>query len=79
MKRQAMALERWMIRGRGDEGITMCGKKNHVNKGAETGRAGRAGRRLEPKEEKKTPDCQSVTEEATKAGRETGGGQLRDD
>lgn len=41
--------------------------------------AGRAGRRLEPKGKKKTPDCQSVTEEPTKAGRKTGGGQLRDD
>lgn len=59
----------------------MCGKKNHVNKGAETGRAGRAGGETARTEgrKKKTPDCQSVTEEATKAGRETGGGQLRDD
>lgn len=76
MKRQAMALERWMIRGRGDEGITMCGKKNHVNKGAETGRAGGETARTDGK---KPLDCQSVTEEPTKAGRKTGGGQLRDD
>lgn len=54
----------------------MCGKKNHVNKGAETGRAGGETARTDGK---KPLDCQSVTEEPTKAGRKTGGGQLRDD
>lgn len=62
-----------MIRGRGDEGITMCGMKNHVNKGAETGLGGDGVNRR-----KKPLDRQS-REEPMKSRAETGDGQLRDD
>lgn len=69
MKRQAMALERWMIRGRGDEGITMCGKKNHVNKGAETGRAGGETARTEGKKKKLPTVSQSQKNRQKQGGR----------
>lgn len=62
-----------MIRGRGDEGITMCGKKKHVNKGAETSRAGGEEDCRQSRRGKKTPDCQSVTEELEVVSRGTTG------